>query len=357
MNGKNSMKQTFIIVLAILISCQDRKTPPAETETKEEAAVVRDTSNAVYYWKTTLKLSDEERKFLTDNQIKRLYLRYFDVGRDADFQERTEPVPIATLRFLDSIPSNLEIIPTVFIDNELFKTGNLKNLDSLLVERIFKMSETNDIHNINEIQIDCDWTKTTETAYFKFLQQVGRRLENKKKIPLKTSTKLSATIRLHQLNMSEPPVHSGVLMCYNTGGIRNPQTNNSILSADDVALYCKNTGRYALPLDVAYPTFSWAVWFQNGQFQALLRGLTRDNENLSLKKDNVYTVKNGFYQEGKYLAIGDEIRFEDSDMEEILKVKKMLENQLSNYSIILYHLDNNNLSKYTSDEIKQIYSH
>jgi hypothetical protein len=54
---------------------------------------------------------------------------------------------------------------------------------------------------------------------------------------------------------------------------------------------------------------------------------------------------------------GDEIRYETSDLEEILKSKQLLESRMKDYSVILYHLDNNNLSKYSKDEISQIYSH
>ena len=334
----------LLIILALFSSCQDKK--PSSSKTKENAVV--NACNSVYYWKTTFRLQDEERKFLTDHKIQKLYLRFFDVSFDNDYYKPI-PVPVATLQFIDSIPTYLKIIPTVFIVNELFNKCDMTGVDSLLVERIFKMSETNDVPNFNEIQIDCDWTKTTEIVYFDFLRRIRKRLDS--------TIKLSATIRLHQLNMLEPPVDKGVLMCYNTGGIRNPQTANSILSANDVALYSKKVKDYVLPLDVAYPTFSWAVWFQRGEFKALLRGLFSDNENLRQKKDNVYTVKEGFYQEGKYLASGDEIRFETSDFSEILKVKKLVENQLSDYSIILYHLDSKSLSKYSNDEIKQIYSH
>ena len=338
----------LLIIFAVLSSCQNNKTLLNNEETVDN----RNYCNSVYYWKTTFKLSDEERKFLDNFQVQRLYLRYFDVSCDADFKDKTIPVPVATLKFLDSIPPNLDVIPTVFIDNELFKNSNMKGIDTLLLKRISIMSATNDVFknsDIKEIQIDCDWTKTTESAYFNFLQKIRNNLNSQ--------IILSATIRLHQLNMTAPPVDRGVLMCYNTGGIRNPQTENSILSASDVALYSKHVKTYPLPLDVAYPAFSWAVWFHDGQFQALLRGLSCDNENLTLKKDNVYIVKNGFYQEGKYLAAGDEIRFEDSDTEEILKTKKLVENQLSNYSVILYHLNSSNLSKYSNDEINQIYSH
>jgi hypothetical protein len=314
----------------------------------EDIVSTQKTSNSIYFWKTTFKLSEDDRKFLTDNQIDRLYLRYFEVCRDSD--NPNLPVPEATLRFQDSTPQNLEIIPVVFIDNELFKVCDMLPYAKRIADRILIMSETNDVENIREIQLDCDWTKTTEANFFNFLEEVRKEL-------VKREIVLSATIRLHQLRMKVPPVDRGILMCYNTGAVRNPATENSVLAAGDVAPYANKLAEYKLPLDIAYPTFAWAVWFRGNQFQALLRGLTPDNENLLQEKANLFTVKNGFYQEGHYLAYNDKIRFEFSDYSEIIKVKKMLEPQLSNYSIILYHLDAKNLSKYTNDEIRKIYTH
>jgi hypothetical protein len=347
------MKSSFCLFLLLfaLSSCE-RKGAIDKVENlvmaEDTVSVVRKTGNSIYFWKTTFKLAEDDRTFLTDNQIERLYLRYFDVCRDAD--NPNSPVPEATLRFQDSIPKHLEIIPVVFIDNELFKVCDMSAYAKRIVDRIRIMSETNDIGNIREIQLDCDWTKTTETAYFNFLGKVRMEL-------FERNIALSVTIRLHQLRMKVPPVYRGVLMCYNTGAVRNKATGNSVLAASDVAPYADKLAGYALSLDIAYPTFSWAVWFSENQFQALLRGLTPDNENLLQDKANLFTVKTGFYQEGHYLAFHDEIRFEFSDYKEIMKVKKMLEPQLTNYSIILYHLDAKNLSKYTNDEIRKIYTH
>jgi len=339
------MKYRFLLlsIFLLFVSCKQKS-----VNLHQEQAVTRKNCNAIYYWKTTFRLSPEEREFLATHKIERLYLRYFDVGRDPDFKNEVLPIPVATLQFMDSIPTNLEVIPTVFIDNNLFKDCDMSKYAELLVKRILTMTETNDVLNVREIQLDCDWTQTTEDAYFRFLRKVDSLLK-------KRAITLSATIRLHQLKTKAPPVERGVLMCYNTGGVRSPQTGNSILDASDVALYVnKNIRSYSLPLDVAYPTFSWAVWFNDNKFQALLRNLTPENENLTLIKENKYKVNHSFYQEEKYLLAGDEIRFESSDFEEIMQAKKMLEKQLKNYSVIIYHLDYNNLSKYTQDEINKI---
>ena len=55
---------------------------------------------------------------------------------------------------------------------------------------------------------------------------------------------------------------------------------------------------------------------------------------------------------------GDEIRVETSKYQDIISVKSMIEQELSNnsYSNILYLFDLRYLSKYTDDEIKKILS-
>ena len=58
------------------------------------------------------------------------------------------------------------------------------------------------------------------------------------------------------------------------------------------------------------------------------------------------------------LAVGETFRRETSPMEEILKVKALAEKVLgaSPHNNIIYHLDSDNLSKYTADEIENIYN-
>ncbi|MDU1890782.1 MAG: hypothetical protein E6767_08840 [Dysgonomonas sp.] len=340
------MKKMLFISIIFICFCSCRNSSTSENTPPPDPSVKLD--NAIYYWKTTFSLNDAERKFLSDNNIKRLYIRYFDVACKAEMMYT--PAPKATIRFKDSIPANLEVIPTIFIDNELFKVyGISTHIAESIVKRILVMSKTNDVPNVHEIQIDCDWTKSSEEKYFSFLKQIKQELK-------KHNISLSATIRFHQLRMDAPPVDRGVLMCYNTGAVLNKNTKNSILEVGDVDPYASSLIAYQLPLDIAYPTFSWGVWFRYNSFKALLRGLNPDNENLEHVKDNIYKVKNGFYQEGHYLAVDDEIRFESSPMEEIVKAKELLEHQLKNYSIIIYHLDSTNLSKYTQDEINKIYN-
>lgn len=341
------MKQFFIFILfAFGVGACNHKKEFHVTENPEQH---RKICNSVYYWKTSFELTDKEREFLKINHIGRLYLRYFDVAVIDDY--RAEPV--ATLLFKGDIPSDMEIVPTVFIDKDIFRKKYKKGKSSyaeFIVNRILTMSETNDVPKVHEIQMDCDWTKSTEADYFSFLDETRELLA-------KHDIMLSTTIRLHQLSMPVPPVDRGVLMCYNTGAVRNSDTRNSILQFDDVTPYANRLKWYKLSLDIAYPTFSWAVWFSNGTFKALLRNADPRHEKLEHKEKNKYRVKEGFYQEGHYLSYGDEVRFEFSSFDEIMSCKRLLEHQLKDYSVILYHLDFKNLSKYADHEIFEIYKH
>ncbi|MDR2921454.1 MAG: hypothetical protein LBV72_19075 [Tannerella sp.] len=344
------MKRLLTILLTLLVTalCAKSIIYVLNKNKQDNPGNQPNKTNAIYFWKTIWLLSDEERQFLTDHTISQIYIRYFDVYIEANPVET--PVPEATIRFKEPVPENLEVIPTVFIDNDLFRYCKMNDFVQRLVNRIITMSETNNIRNIREVQLDCDWTKTTETDYFDFLKKVKAALASH-------NIKLSVTIRLHQLRMAAPPVDKGVLMCYNTGAIRDHETRNSILLANDVAPYAKRLKNYKLPLDLAYPTFSWAVWFSNdGKFQSLLRNANPADPNLIQTNGNNYRVATGFYQEGHYLAVDDQIRFESSGFDEILQIKKMLEHQLNHFSIILYHLDQTNLSKYTHDEINKMYT-
>ena len=124
------------------------------------------------------------------------------------------------------------------------------------------MAKRNKIRDIHEIQVDCDWTESTQVSFFKLCEVLRDMLH-------KDGIKLSATIRLHQLKKECPPVDCGVLMLYNTGSLYNPD-GNSILNYKDVEPYLKTELEYALPLDFAFPVYSWGIWMRKGEFKSIL---------------------------------------------------------------------------------------
>ena len=259
--------------------------------------------NAVYYWRTDLRLDSTEKAFLQQYHINKVYCRYFDVVMN---DEGTEPKPNATISFSDTLPSDIEMIPTIYITEDCMHQKH-EGLAEKIVKRIQQMNETNDILGVREIQIDCDYTSRSRKTYYEFLKEVKHAW----------GKTLSTTIRLHQLSMEVPPVDYGALMVYNTGDPRNWEERNPILDYRDVYPYLKQLDKYQLPLATAYPVFQWIRNIQGVRLE--------------------HTV----------------------EAEDILRVKKAMEKERKNLSrsIITYHLDKDNINRYKPKTYEEIYHH
>ena len=263
-----------------------------------------DEENAVYYWRTTWKLDSIETDFLTRYHINKVYCRYFDV-----VMTDGTPMPNATIAFEGAIPEDVEIIPTVYITEDCMHQAH-QGLAAKLVQRMVQMNETNDVRNVNEIQIDCDYTSKSRRTYYDFLSEVRREAAAH-------GLRLSTTIRLHQLAMEAPPADYGVLMIYNTGDPRKFAERNPILDFRDVQPYLRHLDSYTLPLVAAYPAFLW---------QRTIHGVRIE-----------HTV----------------------EAEEILKVKKAVEQKRPELrrTILTYHLENDNINRYKPETYEAIYHH
>lgn len=332
----------IFVFMCTLIACKNTDKGNSTTNSTVETPIV--IGNGVYYWKTSFEWNDYDQEFIDRHAIKRLYLRVFDVDYD---KESCMSVPIATVRFKDKVPEHLEIVPVVYIT-----TTSLKDIDYYtndLYSRIRAIAKRNGFPKVREIQLDCDWTVTNKDLYFNLCKKI-------KSIASKDDITISATIRLHQLRQEAPPVDRGVLMLYNTGSIYNPSTENSILSSNDVKPYLRERIEYSIPLSVAYPTYAWGILIRKKQFMAILHKTDFSDESQYKKvKENIYEVIQEHYLENKQLHIGDKIRLEDSDMCEISAVQSMVKEKVSSIeSVVLYHLDSLNMSKYSNEEIGKI---
>ncbi|MBP3512106.1 MAG: hypothetical protein J6K19_08750 [Prevotella sp.] len=320
--------------------------------------------NGIYYWKTVFEPDTADCMFLRKHDIGRVYLRMFDVSIDKDggsdhahtYPNATLTVPYGVFEQLkDSFPE-MEYVPVVYITLDALKDGKKSGLGALarnIVTRVKNMCSYNSLYNVGCLQLDCDWTRTTEQAFFSLCDSVRMQIRNQN-LPWK----LSSTIRLHQLAGQAPPVDCGVLMVYNTGEFNNPDESNSILSEKYVRPYLNHIGRYPLPLDVAYPTYSWQLLFRKRRFVGLLNGVDVDNkEKFCRKTANTHIVLKDIPYRGTILRKGDVIRTEQSDYKTLGHVKRLIESSLGgkSHSSILYHFDLNNLLKYSDNEIEDLF--
>ncbi|WP_139207234.1 hypothetical protein [Prevotella sp. ne3005] len=291
MRSKRFPLEFCLLISLLCIGCSQQK----QRELPE--------GNAVYFWRTDLRLDSTEKAFLQQYHINKVYCRYFDVVMNDD---GTEPKPNATISFSETLPADIEIIPTVYITEDCMHQKHV-GLAEKIVKRIQQMNETNDISEVREIQIDYDYTSKSRSTYYDFLKEVRQAW----------GKTVSTTIRLHQLSMATPPADYGVLMIYNTGDPRKWEDRNPILDYRDVYPYLEHLDNYQLSLAAAYPVYLWVRNIQGVRVE--------------------HTV----------------------EAAEILKVKKAMEKERPDLSraIITYHLDKDNINRYKPQTYEEIYHH
>lgn len=346
-----SIYRWSLLLLLILSACQ-----PAVQRT----AITR----GFYYWKSTMHFTASERQALDTLQVKKLYIKFFDVAWDPVAQSA---MPIAKVEVTGSAAQWLSthpigIIPTVFITNECMQriapgkvTELAQNLHDLMQRMAQQLPAT---VQIPEIQLDCDWTATSQQNYFALLTALQQ-------LPFFQQKLVSATIRLYQCKFKEktgvPPVGRGLLMCYNMGNLKNPDTQNSILDADELAKYIGNLPLYPLPLDVAFPLFDWKVLYQDNQYKGLIQGLpdsALQQPGVARQEGNRFTLLTDTTLQGYRLKKGDMIRQEDATFAEVIRSARLLRAKLvtPQITVALYHLDSITLHKYSTNELETMYS-
>ncbi|MET3027353.1 hypothetical protein ABXT06_11775 [Flavobacterium sp. UW10123] len=289
---------------------------------------------------------------MKENNVQKLYVRYFDVGLHP---ETNFPIPISPIRFEES-PKEYTIVPVVFIQNKVMLQPNLdvNNLAQKTFDFIEQINSKNEI-SCQEIQIDCDWTLKSKDNYLKFI-------ETFKKLSKK---KLSATIRLHQVKYFKktkiPNVDSGVLMYYNMGSIA-PDSLNSIYDQKVAERYLKSVKRYPLHLDFAFPIYSWGVHIRNNK----VIGLRSKMNSAALEKDSnfektspiFFRVKHSNYKNGIFYEENDLLKIEEIKPEDLKEMAEDLQDHLVEKpnEIIFYDLDEFNLNNYEKNIFKQIIS-
>jgi len=331
------MKCKYILFFIILLTaCQEN----------------RQVDISFYYWKTVYKANKQETSYLNSFKSKKLYVRIMDVDN-----QNQNPVPIAPISFVDQIPKPFEIVPVVFIVNNVLKgksQAQLKrlaqNISGFVKDRVGQSGKG----TFKELQIDCDWTETTKENYFYFLGEI---------VALEKGRLISVTLRLHQLKNQVksgiPPVDKVLLMCYNMGNLREYGNQNSILDVAELKKYAgQNLNDYPMDIDVGLPLFSWSVVFDNRAYA----GISKRVKVADLKNPLLFdALNNGLYRAKTELpAFGIrrnwEVRFEESRIESLKEIAAYLSSHLSKkpINLVYYHLDEELLKNYPIHELEKV---
>jgi len=341
----------YSVLLALLFSCN--------SEQKEIPAG----KLSFYHWQTQFEV---DTKIIKQANATRLYVRFFDLYYS---EENFRVLPKATLQKSknDSVAVN-EIVPVIYITNKVFeKITTADEIDRLIENTLGKIKrlKTNkfpDSVQIPEIQIDCDWTTGTRASYFSFLRAI-------KKHPLfqktttKSNAKISATIRLHQVKYSEktgvPPVDKGTIMFYNVGDLGDISETNSILNLDKTKNYLEGLKNYPLECSIALPFFEWAVLYRKNKLAGILHDLTEKQMNTVFSKTSKskFTAKKDAYLDGQFIYKGDKIRLETVSSGKLQELKNLIDdNYPEEYSVILYHLNSQQIKYKNFDALRPLFT-
>ena len=104
----------FLIVLSFLAAC------------KSGSGSKYDRKHAFYFWTGNFIFNSTDSLNLAKTETQKIYVKLFEVVFEGD-----KPQPSSAVYFNDPVPSHLEMVPTVFITNETFKSIDSTGVDSL----------------------------------------------------------------------------------------------------------------------------------------------------------------------------------------------------------------------------------
>ncbi len=310
---------------------------------------------AFYHWQTEFELDSIEREWLGRLEIRQLYVKYFDIDWDPGLGM---PAPLATVEWSEPPPPNLQITPAVFITNRCLQqlpADSLPQLASRIRQRIERLHASVRSGPPEFVQMDCDWSGSTKEKYFQLLKHLRSELPKE--------TRLSATIRLHQVRHPKttglPPVARGMLMYYNMGEVDQWESSNSILDTALAAPYLQGLKNYPLPLDIALPVFGWGVVFRDNDLFRIINNLDSsqlvDNSRFRKTDSGRYEVLKSTYLQGYYLYKGDKIRLERAEASQVISAAKTLSGYFvdGDFTLSWYHLDAEQLKHLQYEDLEK----
>jgi hypothetical protein len=315
-------------------------------------------NRAFYYWKSEYTESSEMAA-LQKYQTHTLYVKYFEI----DYSEAMGNYPLDKTqigRYENQQMDSVSIVPTIYIKNDIFRYNTKHDLVKLADNIVYLVDKYNKEKFKNttiasEIQIDCDWTKSTKESYFYLLQKI-------KEI---SKRNISCTLRLYPYKypeiMGTPPVDRVMLMCYNLVKPLTDGDKNSILDLKELESYLTVKKEYPIPMDVALPIYSWTQWYQNNHFSGLLTLGSKEIQSFAKPvKPMWYEVtKDTSMNYETYFRKGDQLKCEEIDAKlvedaiQLIKKKVVLHD---NCTIALFHLDQSILNQFTHEEINGFYT-
>lgn len=348
---KYLIKNLFFLVFSLIVGLISLFTISCSDNSNKEI------TRGVYFWKTNFSLSTAELNWIKETEIKKLYVRFFDVDWNPNINTA---VPVGDVSISTKKIAGVDIIPVVFITNRTLinlPDSLISELSNNIYKKIFTKLSIFENPIVKEIQLDCDWTLTTKNKYFALIEKLKQSCKENK-------IEITATIRLHQVKFINktgvPPIKRGMLMFYNMSDVSDIRTINSIFDKDIAKRYLVNFDKYPLELDVVLPAFSWVCWFRNGKLKNLINDVRakdlESNVNFLKEDKNIFRATKEFYLMGNYILAGDYLRTEETDFNTTLEAAELIAPHIKNkkLNVSIYHLSGEIIKNYDKDNFEDI---
>jgi hypothetical protein len=300
---------------------------------------------AFYFWRTTFQLSAAERGALARQRVTKLYVRAFDIDESGRV--------VGGLSVVDKPPPGIEIVPVVFLRQDLFqREPRARELAELTWAEVRRRMQALGV-TPRELQLDCDWTDRSREQFFAYVREVKA----------VSGVTLSSTIRLHQVKYRErtgvPPVERGMLMFYNMGEFSSDADRRAIFDAEIAEKYLARIADYPLPLDLALPIWSWTVHVRDDVVVDLLQATDPDElPRLDFVRpggDDRFVVTRTAFLHGTLLREGDVLKVERMTPADTLAAAELVRPHLQPRTLTLFDLSERNLTRYVDDDLDQVF--
>lgn len=342
------VKLVFIItVLLLVISCSSKT----------------EVTRGFYSWQSDYYLDEEEnQKLFQSLEGERLYLKMFEVTYSNE--QGAIPVAKTNMELLNKYMSKGELVPCVFIENDVLKKLSKTKLEELADNIVFlvdkyvyedNLFETNAKNrSYKELQIDCDWSTKTKDDYFELLKLIKE----------KSQKTISCTMRLYPYKyrdkMGTPPVDRIMLLCYN---LLNPMKNtdkNTILEIDELKKYIDFDMSYPVPIDIALPVYSSGYRFDQQRFDGVFHAVPEGFEQMAKPTQTHlhYIVPKDTSLNHTYFHKGEKIKVERISETDLIKAAELLSEHINQreMNVVLYHLDHEELNQYNHEILDSVFT-
>ncbi len=303
-----------------------------------------------------VQFDEFRRELLLQTNTDLVYIKIFDVVFN-EWQQR--PLPLAqvefdtaSLKWLKS--SGIEIVPVLYINNDLLEKVNPDRINAL-ADRIMMLLKTRldqfDIINEKIIHIDCDWSVASKEKYFDLLQYMEI-------LPFFTNKQITVAVRPRQVENSVqygiPPVKRAVY----TLDVQNEEFKPDLIKD------------YPIELDLLLPLFNDPVVFRNGAVIGAISGLPDSvwmNDKVcriagehpeATKTTNHFEVINDTVVRLNYLKTGDQIKYPGWDTAMVSRLAGFIQSNLKSLepTIILNQLDSVKIRQYNPSQLKAAFN-